>query len=69
MGRTFKPTFLNKELTPAYTTSNDMPVGHNTKYFEDVIGNIENIPQPPSANGTYTLKCTVSSGVPTYSWV
>lgn len=24
---------------------------------------------PPSADGTYTLKCTVSSGVPTYSWV
>lgn len=24
---------------------------------------------PPSTDGTYTLKCTVSSGVPTYSWV
>lgn len=22
----------------------------------------------PTANGTYTLKCTVSNGVATYSW-
>lgn len=27
------------------------------------------IPEPPSANGTYVLKCTVSGGVPAYSWV
>lgn len=25
--------------------------------------------QPPSEDGTYTLKCTVTDGVPTYSWV
>lgn len=27
------------------------------------------IPPPPSANGTYTLKATVSNGTTTYSWV
>lgn len=27
------------------------------------------LPEPPSANGTYTLRCVVSSGTPTYSWV
>lgn len=28
-----------------------------------------NIPNPPTTDGTYTLKCTVASGVATYSWV
>ena len=28
-----------------------------------------NIPDPPSANGTYNLQVSVSDGVPTYSWV
>lgn len=27
------------------------------------------LPKPPSADGTYTLQCTVASGVVTYSWV
>ncbi len=27
------------------------------------------IPTPPSTNGTYTLRCTVSNGNKTYSWV
>ena len=27
------------------------------------------LPTAPSEDGTYTLKCTVSSGVATYSWV
>ena len=26
-------------------------------------------PEAPTADGTYTLKCTVANGVPTYSWV
>jgi hypothetical protein len=26
------------------------------------------LPATPSQNGTYTLKCTVSNGTPTYSW-
>ena len=55
--------------TEEYITTNDVPVGHDTKYFTDVIGNIEDIPAPPTADGTYTLKVTVSSGVPTYAWV
>ena len=37
------------------------------------MGNVPNgtsvVISPPSANGTYKLKCTVSSGTPTYSWV
>ena len=27
------------------------------------------IPNPPTTNGTYTLRCVVSNGVATYSWV
>lgn len=46
-----------------------IPAGHNTEYMKNIVGAIEGIPLPPSANGTYTLKVTVASGVPTYSWV
>lgn len=33
-------------------------------------GTIEskNLPKPPTTDGTYTLTCTVTNGVPTYSW-
>lgn len=46
-----------------------IPVGNVTAYMKNIVGAIEGIPLPPSANGTYTLKVTVASGVPTYSWV
>ena len=45
-----------------------MPVGHDTQYYADLKGKIEDIPDAPSADGTYTLKVTVSGGVATYSW-
>lgn len=45
-----------------------MPVGHETKYYADLKGKIEDIPDAPSADGTYTLKVTVSNGVAIYSW-
>ena len=37
MGRTLNPTFLNKELTPAYTTSND--IFNSTQYKYDTSNN------------------------------
>lgn len=46
----------------------NMPVGHDTKYYADLKGKIEDIPDAPSADGTYTLKVTVANGVATYSW-
>ena len=46
-----------------------MPVGHDTKYYEDLKGKLENIPDVPSTSGTYVLKATVSSSGVTYSWV
>lgn len=30
--------------------------------------NVANIPAAPSADGTYKLTCTVTSGTPTYTW-
>jgi hypothetical protein len=48
--------------TPTVTRSNAMTV--------DWDGNIiaNNIPAPPTIDGTYTLTCTVTNGIPTYSW-
>lgn len=46
-----------------------MPVGHETKYYEDLKGKLEDIPDAPSTNGTYVLKATVSSSGVTYEWI
>lgn len=46
-----------------------IPCGHNTEYMKNIVGAIEGIPLPPTTNGNYKLRCTVASGVPTYSWV
>ena len=46
-----------------------IPVGHNTEYMKNIVGAIEGIPLPPTTNGNFKLRCTVASGVPTYSWV
>jgi len=42
-----------------------IPVGHETEYDQPVAM----LPDAPSSNGNYKLRCTVSGGVPTYSWV
>ena len=46
-----------------------IPAGHNSKYYPDLTQRISDIPEPPSGDGTYTLQCTVSSGVRTFAWV
>lgn len=49
-----------------------VPVGHESKYMINLRAKIEDavmLPTLPTANRTYTLKCTVASGVPTLSWV
>lgn len=49
-----------------------VPVGHETKYGEDLVGKLEAlppIPDAPTTNGTYDLRVVVSGGEPTYSWV
>lgn len=37
--------------------------------YSDVAEIEEEFPDAPTTDGTYTLKATVSSGIPTYSWV
>ena len=44
-------------------------VGHETFYPYNLRKRIENIPDAPTANGTYELRVTVTNGVPVYSWV
>lgn len=49
-----------------------IPVGNVTKYHANLKEKLEDlpaIPSAPSANGTYTLKATVSGGAVTYQWV
>ena len=49
-----------------------VPVGHETKYGEDLVGKLEAlppIPDAPTTNGAYNLRVVVSGGEPTYSWV
>ena len=40
-----------------------MPCGHDSLYEKDLI-----VPNTPTVDGTYTLKCTVVSGEPTLNW-
>ena len=47
----------------------DVPCGQDSKYFADLKSKIENIPDVPSTNGTYTLKATRSASGVTYAWV
>lgn len=52
----------------------DVTVGTSLNTTATTIGGAINeivarIPAPPTVDGTYTLSVTVSSGVPTYSWV
>lgn len=50
-----------------------IPVGHDTNYPANLRAEVERmmkqIPEAPSANGTYVLKVIVSGGVPNYEWV
>ena len=47
----------------------ELPVGHSSDYPIDVSGQLDDILDTPSANGTYVLKATVTDGAVTYSWV
>ena len=50
--------------TESFSTENDVPVGVDAKYYTDLT-----LPTLPTANGTYTLKCTVTDGTGIVSWV
>lgn len=46
-----------------------IPVGHSTFYPEDLVGKLEDIPDVPSANGTYIYKAVRTSTGVTQQWV
>ena len=50
-----------------YSTAkvNTVPTAYTTAMENKVK---EKVPDAPTTDGTYILKCTVSSGTPTYSW-
>ena len=54
--------------TEEYVSTSIVPIGHYTKYPTNLKSIVEKIADAPSADGTYTLKATVSNGVVTYSW-
>lgn len=58
--------------TEEYVTTSLVPVGHYTKYPANLRSAIERVmeqvPEAPSANGTYTLKATRTSSGATYAW-
>lgn len=64
------PQVVDGGGTEEYMTNNQVkiPIGHNSSYGLDLGGKLETIVDTPSADGTYTLKVTVTNGVPVFSW-
>lgn len=62
----------NMDLRPGSRYGTATSIGTSSDKFNNAYfsGNVtaNNIPAPPSADGTYTLTCTISSGSITYSW-
>lgn len=53
--------------TEEFLDSRDIPVpvGHESGYNQAIKG----LPTAPTADGNYKLRCTVTNGVPSFSWV
>ena len=66
------PQIISPDGTEEYIYTDgafELPVGHSSDYPVNVSGQLDDILDTPSANGTYTLKATVADGAVTYSWV
>ena len=70
------PQIIDPDGTEEYVYASGgsgLPVGHNSKYPANLRDEVERVmvavPSAPSSNGTYSLKCTVASGTPSYAWV
>lgn len=59
---TIKMTICYNYPTSTYTSVAQI----TTKAIAEIA---KKVPVPPVIDGTYKLRCTVSSGIPTYSWV
>lgn len=62
------PQVVDPDGTEEYVSGNIVPVGHETRYRVNLVNKVNQILQAPTADGTYTLKCTVSNGEATYFW-
>ncbi len=69
-GTAFEPLVVTvKNGVLSWTNTKGIPVGHESHWFENLRKRVEDrLPDPPSADGTYRLTCTISGGVKTYSW-
>ena len=66
------PQICYPDGTEEYITGNGVPVGHSTEYPYDLKGLVEeliDVPDVPSANGTYVLKATRSASGVAFNWV
>ena len=66
------PQLCNPDGTEQFVFDADafeMPVGHYSEYPLNVSGQLDEILDAPSTDGTYVLQATVSSGAVTYEWV
>jgi hypothetical protein len=58
------PSWANFQFTLRWTDDT------HSLWFSDGVKLYQlSIPQPPTSDGTYTLQCVVTGGVPAYSWV
>lgn len=69
-GTAFEPLVATvKGGVLSWTNTKGIPVGQESHWFENLRKRVEDrLPDPPSADGTYRLTCTISGGVKTYSW-
>ena len=69
-GTAFNPLIVTvKGGVLSWTNTKGIPVGQESHWFENLRKRVEDrLPDPPSADGTYRLTCTISGGVKTYSW-
>lgn len=66
------PQVIDPDGTESYVYTDgafELPVGHASEYPVNVSGQLDDILDTPSANGTYTLRATVSNGTVSYEWV
>ena len=63
---------VNDFGTEEFVSGNEVPVGNVTFYpisIRKQVENIAGIPAPPTTNGNYKLKLTVTDGKPVFTWV
>ena len=60
--------FDNPELVKWFVENSSNIVGVGSSWVE-VVAKSDKIPNAPTTNGTYKLRCVVTNGVASYSWV